>query len=138
MAVRPNPCTPVCHSSPSQLTRYWITCLKFGTLIGWGPHLLTFQHVELSQCYLNLVGECQYLVFLVVYELHYFYFNCSILYLSNSWVWWISILVSVGPQLSMYSPSLAFCMDHKLFPLLYYNIIRVPLYTLRYSKFWYV
>ena len=72
--VCPNPWPPGIHSSPKYLERYWLTCMKVCTLNGRWPSLLTLQHVLQPGCSVNLVGECQYLGFFLVYQLLYFIF----------------------------------------------------------------
>ena len=67
----PNPWPPVCYSSLAHLEGYWITCMQVRTKHGRCPNLITFQHLALPGCYVNLVGECQSSVLLVVYQLHY-------------------------------------------------------------------
>ena len=64
--------SPVCHSSPEYLERYWLTYLKVPTKNIWCPNLLTFQHVARPGYAVNPLGYCQSFGFLVVYQLHFF------------------------------------------------------------------
>ena len=65
--------SPAQHISPAHLERYWLTCLQICTKNVRCPNLLSFKHIEWPGCYVNLVREFRSLVFLVVYQLHYFY-----------------------------------------------------------------
>ena len=117
-AVCTNPWPPARNSSPSYLERYCITCLQFCILHERRPDLTSFQHIERPGCSVNIVGECQYLVFLVVYQIQYFYFSISVLYLINSWFCWIIILGYIGPQIAPSIPILAICMDQQHYTLI--------------------
>ena len=75
----PDPWPPVWHSSPAHLERYWLTCLRVRTKHCQYLNLLTSKHVARPGGSVNLVVECQYSGLLVVYQLHYSYYTCSVL-----------------------------------------------------------